>query len=80
VPLTVRKATPGRSLRITWEDGSNVEVGLTAKAATKDGNARSSVAVQHGRLASRERAQELKAFWAARLDALAAHLAAGGPG
>ena len=29
-PLNVRKATPGKSLRITWADGSSVDTNLTA--------------------------------------------------
>jgi hypothetical protein len=68
-PLTVRTATPNRSVRITWLDGSNVEVYITAKSAAK-----TSVAIQHGRLPSRDAADDAKAFWHDRLNALQALL------
>jgi hypothetical protein len=64
--LTIRKATPHRSVRISWSDGSNVQVYLTDK-----GPAKSTVTIQHGKLASRNAADEAKAFWAARFDVLA---------
>jgi uncharacterized protein YndB with AHSA1/START domain len=69
VKLTVRKATPHRSVRITWEDETSVEVWLTAK-----GQGRSSAQVQHRKLPSRESATRTKAFWTERLDALDAIL------
>jgi len=65
VKLTVRKATPHRSVRITWADETSVEVWLTAK-----GQGRSSAQVQHRKLPSRESATRAKAFWGERLDAL----------
>jgi hypothetical protein len=70
VELTVRKATPERSLRLTWEDGTSVECGFFAK-----GEARSQVQVQHGKLASRADADSRRAFWGERLAALAEVLA-----
>jgi uncharacterized protein YndB with AHSA1/START domain len=69
VTLAVRKATPFKWVRITWEDGSNVEVALYPR-----GEGKSNAGVQHGKLPSRERAAELKAWWGERLDALAAYL------
>ena len=69
VKLTVRKATPHRSVRITWEDESSVEVRLTAK-----GQGKSSAQVQHRKLPTRESAARAKAFWTERLDALGALL------
>ena len=71
VDLTVRKATAGKSMRITWDDGTSVEVGFFAKGAEK-----SMVAVQHGKLRDRAHADAVKAFWAERLDALAESLTA----
>ena len=65
VKLTVRKATPHRSVRITWDDGTSVEVWLTAK-----GPGRSSAQVAHRKLPSRESVILTKAFWTERLDAL----------
>jgi uncharacterized protein YndB with AHSA1/START domain len=66
VELTVRKGTPDRSLRITWGDGTPVQLSFTAK-----GDAKSQVAIQHGKLADKASAARMKAFWAERLDALA---------
>ena len=66
VKLTIRKATPHKSVRITWEDGTAVEVGFMPK-----GDARSAVAVTHRKLTGKEDSARRKAFWGERLDALA---------
>jgi len=71
--LTVRKATPQKYLRITWEDGTSVQVVLIAK-----GEAKASASVSHVKLASREDVARRKAYWGERLDALASLLAPGG--
>lgn len=71
--LTVRKATPGKYLRIAWEDGTSVQVALTAK-----GDAKASAAVSHAKLASKEDIARRKAYWGERLDALASLLVPGG--
>ncbi len=65
VALTVRKATPHKSVRISWPDGSSVSVWLTAKGAGK-----SSAAVQHAKLPDRSSADRMRAFWTERLAAL----------
>jgi uncharacterized protein YndB with AHSA1/START domain len=70
VALVVRKATPEKSVRITWDDGTSVEAGFYPKGAEK-----SMVAVTHTKLPDRARADELKRFWKERLDALAEQLA-----
>jgi len=67
VKLTVRRATPGKSMRITWDDATSVEVGFYPK-----GDAKSQVAIQHTKLASKADADKMKAFWGERLDAMAA--------
>lgn len=68
--LTIRKGTPAKSLRITWDsDGTNVDVGFVAKGAAK-----CQVAVQHDKLPDVAAAERMQAFWRARLDALAASL------
>lgn len=69
IALTVRKATPNRSVRITWADDTSVEVWLTAKGAAK-----SHAQVAHRKLPSRESADRAKVFWNERLDALEAFL------
>ena len=68
--LTVRKATAPKSMRITWEDGTSVELWFMAK-----GDAKSTVAVQHTKLATKQQADRLRDWWAERLDVLAGILA-----
>jgi uncharacterized protein YndB with AHSA1/START domain len=72
VKLTVRAATRGKSMRITWPDRTSVAVAFTSK-----GPAKSQVAVQHGKLADRAAAARMKQYWAERLDALQEVLAPG---
>jgi len=69
--LVIRTAQEDRSLRITWPDGSSVECWFTAK-----GDSKSSVQVTHTRVPTREAVAERKAYWAERLDAMAAALMA----
>ncbi len=68
-PYTVRKAAENKSLRITWADGTNVEVMFYAKGAAK-----SQVTVQHSRLKSAAAGERMKKFWGAALDGLKAEL------
>jgi hypothetical protein len=63
--FTTRKATEHKSLRITWTDGSNVEVYFYPK-----GEAKSQVTVQHSKLENAERVAQVKQFWAAALSCL----------
>lgn len=62
----MRKATKNKSMRITWEDGTSVELWFTAK-----GKAKSQVAVSHRKLPDNATAARLKEYWAERLAALA---------
>lgn len=66
VKLTVRTATPEKSMRITWDDGTSVEIGFIAK-----GEEKSQVAIQHGKLATKADAARMKEYWGERLAALA---------
>ncbi|MEP6688618.1 MAG: hypothetical protein ABJC36_09735 [Gemmatimonadales bacterium] len=65
VDLTVRTATRGKSMRITWPDRTSVAVGFATRGAGK-----SQVAIQHGKLADRAAAARMKQYWAERLTAL----------
>jgi hypothetical protein len=65
VDLTVRTATRGKSMRITWPDRTSVEVGFTSK-----GPAKSQVALSHVKLPDRAAQTRVKQYWADRLDAL----------
>ncbi len=69
--ITVRSARPEKSMRITWGDGTNVEVNF---AVTSSGKSR--VSVQHDRLASARAVAERRRFWKERLDRLVEQLAA----
>jgi uncharacterized protein YndB with AHSA1/START domain len=70
VRLTVRTATPNRSIRFTWEDGASVSCGFLTK-----GRSKSTVQVGHAKLRTRADVARTKRYWAERLDALAALLA-----
>jgi hypothetical protein len=62
----IRKATPGKSMRITWVDGkTNVDAGFYVK-----GDGKSQISVQHGRLGSARQAARLKKYWSAQLHKL----------
>jgi hypothetical protein len=69
VKLTVRGATPNKSMRLRWEDGTPIDVGFMAKGASK-----SQVAIDHRKLASKAEADRIRAFWTESLNALAVML------
>jgi hypothetical protein len=65
--LTVRTAKPEKSMRVRWEDdGTPVDIVFVPRGETK-----CQVAIQHRKLASKADADRMRAFWSARLDALA---------
>ena len=66
VKPTVRTATPGKSMRMGWPDGTTVVVGFTGKGTSK-----CQVAIQHEKLADGAASARMKAYWSERLDALA---------
>ncbi|HZM00508.1 MAG TPA: hypothetical protein VFD43_09680 [Planctomycetota bacterium] len=64
--FTIRKVTPGKSMRITWIDGaSHVDANFYAKGPTK-----SMVQVEHGKLRNATEAKKVKAYWGIALDRL----------
>jgi len=64
--FTIRKSTPGKSMRITWIDGaSNVDANFYSK-----GPAKSMVQVEHGKLRSASEAKKWKQYWGRTLDKL----------
>jgi uncharacterized protein YndB with AHSA1/START domain len=65
--FTLRRATAPKSIRLTWADGSRVDVALEAKGPEK-----TTVRVQHDKLADADDAERMKAFWAAALENLEA--------
>lgn len=64
--LRLRTATPHRTARFDWADGSErLAIGFTSK-----GDARSTVAIEHSRLPDPETAGRRKAFWRDQLQEL----------
>ena len=70
VPLTIRTSTRNKSMRITWEeDGTKLDAYFLEKGSSK-----SSVQLQHRGHPDRAAADERRAYWTGRLEALAARL------
>lgn len=68
--MVIRKATPNKSIRITWTDGkTSVQVGFYPKGAGK-----SQVAVQHSKLGSVKEVEAMKKCWKSALERLDAEL------
>jgi uncharacterized protein YndB with AHSA1/START domain len=65
VKLIVRTTTRDKTMRVSWPDGSSVELYFVSK-----GTGKSQVAVQHGRLPDRAAVDRMKAYWTDRLGAL----------
>lgn len=64
--FTVRRATPNKSMRVTWIDGeSDLSVVFTAKSPEK-----SHVAVDHEGLKDARHADQMKSYWTQRLEKL----------
>jgi hypothetical protein len=63
--FTVSKATPNKSIRMVWADGTRVEVNFFAKGAGK-----SQVAVEHKKLGGVEAVAKVKEYWKAALERL----------
>lgn len=61
-PLTMRKATSNKSLRITWVDGKTILV----VNFYEQGEAKSQVTVQYTKLGDASEAERMKAFWRGR--------------
>jgi hypothetical protein len=70
VDLTVRTATPGKSMRVTWPDRTSVVIGFVSKGASK-----SQVALAHGKLPDKAAATQMKQYWTERLEELKEMLA-----
>ncbi len=67
--LTIRRATPSKSLRITWSDGSTVDVSISAR-----GKSRSQLVLDHKRLQDAKVVGRMKEYWTGALDGLKAML------
>ena len=65
VNLTVRTATPEKSMRITWPDRTSVVVGFTPRGSMK-----SQVALSHEKLPDPAAVTRMKEYWSERLAEL----------
>ena len=63
--MKIRKAAPNKSLRITWSDGSKLDVGFYAMETSK-----SQVSLQQTQLSDPEAAQAAKSYWQEALASL----------
>ena len=64
--IVIRKATHGKSIRITWVDGrTSLEVNFYTK-----GNSKTQVTVQHTKLTNAADANRMQTFWTKNLDKL----------
>ena len=64
--LEVRRATPNKTMRVTWSDGKqNLEFYFYPKGDTK-----SQIVVQHSKISDARNAAKLKTYWSAALDRL----------
>jgi hypothetical protein len=70
VKWKVRTAIEEKSLRVTWEDGTSVELYFAAKGPEK-----SQVAIQHRKLGTKAQAAKAKTYWGERLEELSKLLA-----
>ena len=67
--VVVRKATPNKTMRVSWNDG---KTSLSVYFAGKDKN-KSQVVVQHSKLKDAKAAARMKSYWAKALDRLTEH-------
>jgi uncharacterized protein YndB with AHSA1/START domain len=64
--FTIRRATPAKTLRITWVDGkTHVEANFSPK-----GDGKCQVVAQHSRLSDAKHAERMKKYWAVQLGRL----------
>jgi len=70
VDLSVRSATPRKSMRITWPDSSLVVVGFQSR-----GSGKSQVSLSHTKLPDQSASNRMKQYWTERLDTLGQLLA-----
>lgn len=70
--LTIRKATPNKTMRITWvDDITSLEVYFYSK-----GQVKSQLVVQHSKLPDAKAAEKMKTYWSKSLDRLKEFLTA----
>jgi len=68
--IKIRTATPNKSMRLTWSDGTTI----VAVQFYGKGRGNSQVAVQHTKLKNKKAGERMKRFWGQALDRLYDHL------
>ncbi|MBE0659055.1 MAG: DUF4287 domain-containing protein [Bryobacteraceae bacterium] len=68
--LKITTSTPLKSVRIAAADGTRVDVNIYPKGPSK-----TTIQLQHEKLASADEVQRMKIYWAGAFDALKSHLA-----
>jgi hypothetical protein len=68
-PLVIRKATPHKSVRVTWEGPTTVEINIYVK-----GKEKCQVTAQHNKLGTAAAGARQKQFWKGKLEKLKALL------
>jgi uncharacterized protein YndB with AHSA1/START domain len=63
--FTVRKSTANKTIRITWDDDTDVVAGFYSK-----GDDKCQVVAQHGKLKDAKAGKKMKEFWGGALDRL----------
>ena len=67
--VVVKASSANKTMRISMEDNTSVQIGFTSKSAGK-----SAVAIQHSKLPDKAAADRIKAWWGEQLGALANYL------
>lgn len=68
--VEIRKATPNKTMRVSWNDG---KTSLSVYFAAK-GDRKSQVVVQHSKLKDAKAAAKMKTYWSRAFDRLTEHL------
>lgn len=68
--LAIRKSTPHKSMRITWDVGKGAAATLVSVNFWEKGAMKCVVQIGHGKIANAATGERMKAMWGARLDAL----------
>jgi hypothetical protein len=67
--IVIRKATRGKSMRVTWPDKTHVDVNFYGKGKNK-----CQVSVQHTKLPNSTKCERMKKYWGEKLEAYKEYL------
>jgi len=72
--MEIRKATPSKSMRVTWNAAKGAAASTISVNFYTKGEGKSQVSLEHGKLKSAAQAAKMKKYWAQRLGELKATL------